>query len=191
MFRLIAAIALTLPAAAYAGEYRCHDKSWGSNEKKLTQFVQEKASEGWAFVTFAKPGILCFEHDSTAWTYECKQFKWKELPDIEKELAAQTSSGWQIIGFPMPGSLCMRRAGGPAPAAAVVPSKTQEAPTATAATAPAASPAKSKAAASPQGDVRDRANKLHEELKALEAKRASGQITEEEYEKQRREIEGS
>jgi len=54
----------------------------------------------------------------------------------------------------------------------------------TAATKPAAKPA------TPQEGVRERAARLHEELRKLEEQKASGEIGDEEYARRRRELEG-
>lgn len=183
-------VALILPKVVMAESYRCEEISW-REEAQLQEILDEQQAAGWSLVSFPKPGTACFAQNPGAWTYECRRLKWRKAADLTAGIAALATHGWALVAFAKPGTLCVRRAGAPSAAA---PAPVTSGP-AVAAPPPSskqpAAPPQTAFEAKPQGDVRARAEKLQEELKALEVRYKAGEITAEEYERRKRELQGS
>ena len=193
MLRILVVVLASLPAAVLADSYKCESIKWGTDQEKLGGILTKKSAEGWQLVSFPKPSMACYVQQNASTTYECLRINWKTPEDLMGELTGNAHV--QPIAFPYPGTLCGRRTGAartetskkslPEP-----PDSSAGAPT-PAPTAPVAEKAKPAKATgeAPKGDVRERAARLHAELKILEDKYAAGSITKEEYEAKKAELE--
>jgi hypothetical protein len=187
----VAVLALFFSAtAAQAATIECDELDWGVREAKLAELIQQRALDGWVLLSFAKAGTACFTQGAPA-QWECRDVKWKNATDLGVLLEELRTYGFEPVAFPKPGTVCGRRTGGTPqiPRRAESP-KAAPAPAPAAEPAPAPAPAPKAKGTAPTGDVRERAARLHAELKALEEKYEAGEIGRDEYEKKKRELEG-